>query len=263
MPGSDSDSSPPQLVPDAATQRASSSINSSPSLGADAEMDSSAVPRGRTRGHTPVPSSPPPPPCTGTPEFWLPSHQQFVFPAASRVFSLELGEGQKPRCLALDSVPGSTADPTKTSCWRIIPQRKKQGQLVSPTPPLSLEVTRGGGQPSGTFSDCLCAEWEEGRWKQQQGGLSQVWLSRCGDEAALPPASPALFSGHVLKTARAWVVHVADINSGACFCRNRLEWVVSLIFLQWFAQSGGVGSPECYELPLPSPPPPPIGYVDP
>lgn len=47
---------------------------------------------------------------------------------------------------------------------------------MSPTPPLSLEVTQGGGQPSGTFSDCLCAEWEEGRWKQQQGGLSQVWL---------------------------------------------------------------------------------------
>lgn len=50
MPGSDSDSSPPQLVPDAATQPASSSINSSPSLGADAEMDSSAVPRGPHQG---------------------------------------------------------------------------------------------------------------------------------------------------------------------------------------------------------------------
>lgn len=197
-----------------------------------------------------MPFSPPPPPARGTPEFWLPSNQQFAFPAASGVFSLELGEGgvvkrrteQKPRCLAPDSIPGSTTDPTKTSCWRIIPQRKERGQPASPTPPLSLEVTRGGGQPSGTFSDCLCAEWEEGRWKLQWGGPSQVWLSRGGDEAALSPAGPALFSGHVLKTARAWVVHVADINSGACFCRNRSEWVVSLIFLQWFAWSGGGGT---------------------
>lgn len=154
--------------------------------------------------------------------------------------------------------------PPKDVLLENYPQRKKRGQPASPTPPApSLEVTRGGGQPSGAFSNCLCAEWEEGRWKQQQGGLSQVCLSRCGDEAALSPASPALFSGCVLKTARAWVVHVADINSGACFCRNRLEWVVSLIFLQWFAWSGGGGSPECYEPPLPSPPPPPIGYVDP
>lgn len=83
------------------------------------------------------------------------------------------------------------------------------------------------------------------------------------DEPALSPAGPTLFSGHVLKTARAWVVHVADINSGACFCRNRSEWVVSLIFLQWFAQSGGGGNPECFESPLPSPLPPPVGYVDP
>ena len=170
---------------------------------------------------------------------------------------------QKPRYLAPDSVPGSTTDPTKTSCWRIIPQRKKRGQPASPTPPLSLEVTRGGGQPSDTFTDCLCAEWEEGRWKLQRGGPSQVWLSRGGDEPALSPAGPALFSGHVLKTARAWVVHVADISSGACFCRNRSEWVVSLIFLQWFARSGGGGNPECFESPLPSPLPPPVGYVDP
>lgn len=118
--------------------------------------------------------------------------------------------------------------PPKDVLLENYPQRKKRGQPASPTPPApSLEVTRGGGQPSGAFSNCLCAEWEEGRWKQQQGGLSQVCLSRCGDEAALSPASPALFSGYVLKTARAWVVHVADINSGACFCRNRLEWFPS------------------------------------
>jgi len=51
------------------------------------------------------------------------------------------------------------------------------------------------------------------------------------------------------------------ISKGAL--RTASQRVVSLIFLQWFAQSRGVGSPECYELPLPSPPPPPIGYVDP
>lgn len=36
---------------------------------------------------------------------------------------------------------------------------------------------------------------------------------------------------------------MANIKSGACFCRNHSKWVVSLIFLQWYPEVAG-GAPE-------------------
>lgn len=77
-------------------------------------------------------------------------------PSAVCLSSCLRGVFSGARRRAETTVPGSGQHPTKTSCLENYPQRKGL-QPASPTPPaLSLEVT-GGGQPSGAFSDCLCA----------------------------------------------------------------------------------------------------------